>query len=139
MFLAGPRFKNSLASKLALDFRPFDPGIMTFYRCHFAADFIKIAKMTITKCQTINKDTICLWIGIMNSQTFRKFRSIYNGKTKQKMVSIISAVLKSKNIASLFPAKYPSASWLTCRRWKALIWIKMRFKKSSPDSALSRI
>ena len=28
MFLAGPKFKNPLASKLASDFRPFDPGII---------------------------------------------------------------------------------------------------------------
>ena len=27
MFLAGPKVKNPLASKLASDFRPFDPGI----------------------------------------------------------------------------------------------------------------
>ena len=28
MFLAGPKFRNLLASKLASDFRPFDPGII---------------------------------------------------------------------------------------------------------------
>ena len=28
MFLAGPKFKNPLASKPASDFRPFDPGII---------------------------------------------------------------------------------------------------------------
>jgi len=27
MFLAGPKFKNPPASKLASDFRPFDPDI----------------------------------------------------------------------------------------------------------------
>ena len=29
MFLAGPKIKNLHASKLASDFQPFDPGIMT--------------------------------------------------------------------------------------------------------------
>jgi hypothetical protein len=29
MFLADPKFKNPLASKLASDFRPFDPGIIS--------------------------------------------------------------------------------------------------------------
>ena len=28
MFLAGPKVKNPLASKLASDFQPFDPGIL---------------------------------------------------------------------------------------------------------------
>ena len=28
MFLAGPKFRNLPASKLASDFRPFDPGII---------------------------------------------------------------------------------------------------------------
>ena len=31
MFLAGPKVKNPLASKLASDFRPFDPGIILYY------------------------------------------------------------------------------------------------------------
>ena len=30
MFLAGPKIKNLHASKLASDFQPFDPGIMSF-------------------------------------------------------------------------------------------------------------
>ena len=30
MFLAGPKIKNLNASKLASDFQPFDPGIMSF-------------------------------------------------------------------------------------------------------------
>ena len=29
MFLAGPKIKNLHASKLASDFQPFDPGIIT--------------------------------------------------------------------------------------------------------------
>jgi hypothetical protein len=30
MFLVGPKVKNPLASKLASDFQPFDPGIKYF-------------------------------------------------------------------------------------------------------------
>ena len=30
MFLAGPKVKNSPASKLASNFRPFDPGIIKY-------------------------------------------------------------------------------------------------------------
>ena len=33
MFLAGPKFKNPPASKLASDFRPFDPGIILLLHC----------------------------------------------------------------------------------------------------------
>ena len=35
MFLAGPKVKNPLASKLASDSRPFDPGIFQFNLTHF--------------------------------------------------------------------------------------------------------
>ena len=31
MFLAGPKIKNLHASKLASDFQPFDPGIMSYF------------------------------------------------------------------------------------------------------------
>ena len=31
MFLAGPKVKNPLASKLASDFRPFDPGVINIF------------------------------------------------------------------------------------------------------------
>ena len=32
MFLADPKVKNPLASKLASDFQPFDPGIILFHK-----------------------------------------------------------------------------------------------------------
>ena len=34
MFLAGPKVKNPLAGKLASDFQPFDPSVLT--RSHFS-------------------------------------------------------------------------------------------------------
>ena len=38
MFSAGPKVKNPLASKLASDFRPWDPGIIIFYENYILRD-----------------------------------------------------------------------------------------------------
>ena len=63
MFLVGPKFKNSLASKLASNFRPFDPGIILrfltilFSSMHFSDIYvrIKLCLSDITGKQNIQK------------------------------------------------------------------------------------
>ena len=40
MFLAGPKVKNPLASKLASDFRPFDLGIILIGLYNFESAFL---------------------------------------------------------------------------------------------------
>ena len=40
MFLAGPKVKNPLASKLASDFRPFDLGIILIGFYNFESAFL---------------------------------------------------------------------------------------------------
>ena len=43
MFLAGPKFRNLPASKLASDFRPFAPGIFLYYLVNSASPSIAYA------------------------------------------------------------------------------------------------
>ena len=52
MFVAGPKFKNPPASKLALDFRPFDPGIKL-------CDYLQTYEVTTMKYQ-IKDGTVTL-------------------------------------------------------------------------------
>ena len=52
MFVAGPKFKNPPASKLASDFRPFDPGIKL-------CDYLQTYEVTTMKYQ-IKDGTVTL-------------------------------------------------------------------------------